>query len=498
MSSIKITFEKYKSIKQSAESIAKDLAELEENMLIITQGNPDDLCAAGILMKCLHEIKLGSHTIIGDNTSTLAKKIKKFNYSNMLFIGFHINDIPSEILKGKSVYVINHKLILKEKQKKIDENVKILSLEEIDLPEEVISNAGLTYFIAAGLVDDYQKFSDLGIIGALFKKQTNPKNQELNGLNKYISDDGKEKEYLSIKKGTRIPGRESQPIHLALMYSLNPYFPGLTGNEGACTKFVSRLDIKMRDQKNNWRMISSLTSKETKTLNDALIALLMKNNSQPITDIYKLIGPIYILNNEHEKNQTRNAEEYLWLLEGACQMRLYGLALAVILGDRSNRYDNLQRELSNYHGRATQIIEEIANNPDKIEDEGVYHIINGSNVFKKESAFLVINALIESSTIPIDKPLLMYIEEKNNTILYIRESPTQIQRGHLLFHLFLELEKEKSILELKGDFESFVVEIEKENFKKILKKIDENLEYQQKGVKKSTGKTDSNDSKEKK
>ncbi len=498
MSSTEITFEKYKSIKENAEEVANYLTELEDNILVITQGNPDDLCAAGILMKCFHEIKLGCHTIISDNIATLTKKMKKLNYSNMLFIGIHIDDIPSEILKEKNVYVINHKLSLKEKRKKIDENIKILSLEEIDLPEEVISNAGLTYFIASGLLDNYQKFSDLGIIGALFKKQTNPKNQELNGLNIYIRDDGKEKEYLTIKKGTRIPGRESQPIHLALMYSLNPYFPGLTGNEGACTKFVSRLDIKMRDQNDNWRTISSLTSKETKTLNDALIALLMKNDSQPITDIYKLIGPIYILNKEHENNQTRNAEEYLWLLEGACQMKLYGLALAVILGDRSNRYDSLQRELSNYHGKATQIIEEIANNPEKIEDEGLYRIINGSAVFKKESAFLVINALIESSTIPIDKPLFMYIEEKNAIILYVRESPTQIQRGHLLLHLFLELEKEKTVLELRGDFESFIVKIEKENFKQALKKINESLEYQQKGVKKNTEETVPDSSDEKK
>ncbi|MFW9852288.1 MAG: hypothetical protein ACFFDS_05070, partial [Candidatus Thorarchaeota archaeon] len=468
MSSTEITFEKYKSIKENAENMANDLVALEENILIITQGNPDDLCAAGTLMKCLHEIKLGSHTVILDNISTLSKRIKKLNYSSILFIGIHIDDIPSDILKEKNVYVINHQLCLKEKRKKLDENIKILSLEEIDLPEEAISNAGLTYFVASGLLDDYQKFSGLGIIGALYKKQTNPKNQELNGLNKYIMDDGKEKEHITTKKGTRIPGRESQPIHLALMYSLNPYFPGLTGNEGACTKFVSRLDIKMRDQEDNWRTISSLKPKETKALNDALIALLMKNDSQPITDIYKLIGPIYILNKEHESNQTRNVEEFLWLLEGACQMKLYGLALAVILGDRSNRYDSLQRDLSNYHGKATEIIKEIANNPDKIEDEGLYRIINGSDVFKKESAFLVMNALIESSTIPIDKPLLMYIEEKDTTILYIRESPIQIQRGHLLFHLFQELEKEKSALELKGDFESFVVKIEKENFKKTL------------------------------
>jgi len=452
MSSTEITFEKYKSIKENAEKVANYLTEIEDNIVIITQANPDDLCAAGILMKCLHEINVGCHTIILDSTTSLTQKIEKLNYLNMFFIGFHTDDIPSEILKEKNVCLINHKLNLKEKLKKIDENLKILSLEEIDLPEEVISNAGLTYFIAAGLLDDYQKFSDLAIIGALF---------------------------------------------LALMYSLNPYFPSLTGNEGACTKFVSRLDIKMRDQNDNWRTISSLTSKETKTLNDALIALLMKNNSQPITDIYKLIGPIYILNRELEHNQTRNAEEYLWFLEGACQIGLYGLALAVILGDRSNRYDELQRKLSSYHGKATQIIKEIVNNPEKIGDEELYRIIDGSNIFKKESAFLVINALIESSTIPIDKPLLMYIEENNTIFLYVRESPNQIQKGHLLLHLFSELEEEKTVLEIIGDFEAFVVKIEKENFKQTLKKINEGLEYQQKGVKKSTGKSNTDSKKEK-
>ena len=176
-------------------------------------------------------------------------------------------------------------------------------------------------------------------------------------------------------------------------------------------------------------------------------------------------------------------------------MKLYGLALAVILGDRSNRYDDLQRKLSSYHGKATQIIEEIANNPEKIEDEGSYRIIDGGNVFKKESAFLVINALIESSTIPIDKPLLMYIEEENTILLYVRESPNQIQKGHLLLHLFSELEEEKTVLEVRGDFEAFVVKIEKENLKETLKKINESLDYQQKGVKKSTRKTNSDSKK---
>jgi len=482
MSSKEVPFEKYQLLKNKVKEFVEKIEELKQNVIIMAKGNPDGICASGILIKCLKKLDLGSHVFFTNEITKIQTRTAKFSYTTFFFIGFQLADIPLIILEAEenSVFLVNNELeTLKEKEKA---RINTLGLEEFKIPTNSVSNAGIIYFLAAEIEEDYQKFSGLAVIGGLADKQVNPKNQELIGLNRIILEEGREKQYLNVTKGTRIAGRESQPIHLALKYSINPYFPGLTGNESACTSFVSRIGIPMRDQEDDWRTIASLSSKETKKLNDALISLLMEDNSQPITDIYKLIGPIYILNEETKKNQTRNAEEFLWLLEGASQLKLYSLALAIVLGDRENLYDKLIRELSSYHGKATQAIEEILQNPKRIEDHETFRLLDGSDIFEQDTPSLVISALVESGIIPIDKPIFVKLEKEKVIEVYVRESPSRIQDGHVLFHICKELQEQKTISDLSGNTEFFTFSLEGK-FEIFIKKISETLEYHLKGEK---------------
>ena len=483
MASMNIPFEKYQELKDRTIKIADIIKNLNRNAAIIVKGTSDNLCAAGILLRCLHKLDIGAHTIFMQETSKFEKKIKNLEYSAYFFIGCDIADIPSSIIKEEKniTIVINQELTFPKGMEKRKEDISYLDLEEIDIPPESISNAGIAYFISTNLDDDYQKYSGLAIIGGLSKKQINPKNQELIGLNKIILEEGKEKQYLDISKGTRIAGRDSQPIHLALKYSINPYFPGLTGNESACTSFVSRLGIPMRDQEDNWRTIASLSLKETKKLNDGLISLLMENNKHSLTDIHKLIGPIYTLTKESKKNQTSNAEEFLWLLERACNLKAYGLALGVVLGDRKKLYDKLIRELNNYHGKATQAIEIIATEPDKIEEKDTYRYLEGTDIFDSKTVKQVITALAESGIMPLDKPIIIQMKEEDKIHLHVKESPINIEKGHYVFHAFEKLKEENELLEQKGELEIFEIVIDEKKRKSVFERIEKTLEYYEKG-----------------
>ncbi len=485
MVSLDIPIEKIRLLKTKAKENLDILIKANKNVLIVALGNPDNLCAAGILMLSLQQQDIGSHAVFLESNRHLEKRLKKFEYSSFVFIGLQITDLPKNITEREEakIILVNHEISSKDEKKIKEENINLLSLEQFKIPTEAISNSGLAYYFAEGFDEYYQKFSGLAITGALSKKQINPKSQELIGLNAMILNEGKGEGYIIETKGTRIPGRESQPIHLALKYSINPYFAGLTGNESACTAFVSRLGIRMEDIDGNPRTIASLEMDETLKLNDALAIKLMETKTQSADDISKLIGPIYTLSKETEKSQTRNVEEFLWLLDGACQLKKYSLALAMVLGERENLYDQLIRDLSDYHGNASQIIEDIVNNPEKIEEKTYFRYIDGASFLDIESTSLVINALVESGIILIDVPLLAFTKKGKSCHLFIYESPQNIQKGFLSYHTVPELEKQKLVENVIGDEKFFRVSFKEENFDKIMGSLNEAFEYHHKGKK---------------
>ena len=484
-------------LKKKAKKIAQLLVDSEDNVVIVALETPDNLCATGILLQNFKELKIGAQVIYAKEKVHIEKRIKKLDCQTLVFIGLSLREIPLNILKDsdKKRVIIHHELSKKELEKISKENIEELSLKGIDLPTNTVSNAGLCYFVSAGFNGDYQKYSHLAIIGSLAKKQVNDKDQSLIGLNGIILEEGKKEQFLTVTKGTRIAGRESQPIHLALKYSINPYFPGLTGNESACTSFLSRTGITMKDQDGEWRTIASLDSDDTKKLNEGLISILMENKSLSHNDIEKLVGgPIYIIENESEHNPTHNIEEFLWLLEGGCQIGKYGLVLAVILGDREDLFDRLNGDLSDYHGRATLAIDEIAQKPERIEEKLYYRMIKGDNILDKETAPTIINALVESKTIPIDVPVLVSLSQNEETYLFVHESPLQQKKGIKLHHIFQEATNSKLVKKLSKDGGFFVVIVDTDNFSDLMKNIEEILEYHHEGTKEKKEKEEENKS----
>ncbi len=479
MSKEEFSFDNYSKLKEECVKVASFLSSNESTIAIIVKAHPDNISAAGIILSCLGKSeKTGSHAIILSNFEDIESRINKTNYSTYIFIGFEEKELPDKLLKDekKKIIIIEYNLKLDKRLKIPWENLQVLSLKSFELNSNLLSNSGIAYLIASGFNDNHYKYAGLAILGSLARKQIDQKSQKLIGINLLILEEGKENKVLKEIIGTRIPGRESQPIHLALKYSNNPFFPGLTGNESACTSFISKLGISMKDQDGNFRTISTLTPDETRLLNTGLVSLLDG-------EIDKLLGPIYILETETKKDQTRNIEEYLWLLNGAIQLKKYGLALSVVLGDRENLFDKLMRELSNYHGKATTIIEEIIQNPEIIEELQYYRLMRNQDFFELESAPFVIKALVDSNIIPIDKPIILHIKEDKENYLFVHDSPEHMKKGYLSFQIFQDLRKKEIIKEstIKGDIDFFHINIKEESLELVLQELEKALAYHHKG-----------------
>ncbi|MCK4895994.1 MAG: hypothetical protein KAS47_04245, partial [Candidatus Heimdallarchaeota archaeon] len=140
-------YDKYLLLKKKAKKIAQLLVDSEGNVVIVTSESPDNLCAAGILLRNLKEQKIGSQVIYAKEKVQVEKRIKKLDYQTMVFIGLSLREIPLNILKDsdKKRVMIHHELSKKELEKISKENIEELSLKGIDLPTNTVSNAGLVY-----------------------------------------------------------------------------------------------------------------------------------------------------------------------------------------------------------------------------------------------------------------------------------------------------------------------------------------------------------------
>ena len=484
MSKEDFSFESYSNLKEAAISVAEFLKNNAKPIAIIVKTNSDNLCAAGIIASCLKKQEIGSQIVILSNYEDIEERAKKTKYSTIVFIGFGAKELPNKILKdeNKNTVIISHNFSIDKRIKIPWERLRVLSLNSFDLSENLLANSGLAYLVASGFLDDYFQYSGLAIMGGLSRKQIN-QDKELVGINRLILEEGKENKILKETTGIRIPGRENLPIPKALEYSINPVFPGLTGDEGACTSFLKRVErknggrgINIEDIGGNKRTISDLSSEEARDLITGLVSLLQG-------DIKKILGPIYTLEKETEKDQTRDIEEFLWLLEGAIQLKKYGLALAIILGDRENLFDRLIRDLSDYHGEATTIIKKICKNPEITEEFQHYRLMRNQDFFELESAPLVIKALVESKVLPIDKPLILHIKEGSSDYLFVHDSPSNIQKGYVSFQIFKELIKKEVIKEsvIRGDIEFFHTVIEDSNLESVFEELGKSLAYHHEG-----------------
>jgi single-stranded-DNA-specific exonuclease len=199
-----------------------------------------------------------------------------------------------------------------------------------------ISGSGVAYFIASKFHEfSNEDLSALAIVGAVGDLQ-HVKHGHLIGFNRSILEEGARNGVLHYEKDLLLFGKQTRPIFKLLLYSTDPYLPGITGSEDASIEFLKRIGIRQHGEK--WRRWIDLEQIEKQQIVSALIQFCLSSGMQA-DRVLRLIGEVYTLLQEREGTEVRDASEYSTLLNSTARYDHADIGLAVCMGDRDKCFD---------------------------------------------------------------------------------------------------------------------------------------------------------------
>ncbi|MHA1275608.1 MAG: DHHA1 domain-containing protein [Candidatus Helarchaeota archaeon] len=220
-----------------------------------------------------------------------------------------------------------------------------------------LSGAGTSFLFAYSL--DPSNNLDLlpfALIGAVGDTQDKGKQHSLIGLNAKIAEVGVNENLITIEKDLYFQYRENQPIHHALMATIDPFLPGLTGNEDACVRFLQSINVPLHVGE-KWRTISDLTTAEKKNLTTQLTQQILSHGGTP-EQASSLVSTNYLLTGESAP-YLRDLREFAELLNACGRTRNPGIGVAICMGDRDTHYRRAQDLLLDYQKKINSFLEHL-------------------------------------------------------------------------------------------------------------------------------------------
>lgn len=243
-----------------------------------------------------------------------------------------------------------------------------------------ISASGVAFLVAKKMSSENSALAPLAIVGALGDMQDKGERGALMGLNAAIAEDAQRQGLIIAKKGLKLYGFESRPLVKCLEYTLNPYLPGLSGDEGASFKFLKNIGVEPRKPDGSWRSISDLSSDELKLVTNGLIRYLISQGLSS-QEAESVIGVTYAIPGEPEDSPLRDAREYASSVNACGRLGKYGLGVAICMGDRNAAMIELKALLAEYRKAISGYLKWLEGNPSAIRAmNSIQAIIAGSNI----------------------------------------------------------------------------------------------------------------------
>ncbi len=206
-----------------------------------------------------------------------------------------------------------------------------------------LSGSTTTYLISRCLGLNYD-LSTLAIVGAVGDLQDS-REAKLVGLNRFVLEEATKYGYVSAIKDLRFFGKQTRPIYKMLEYTFDPYLPGISGNERGAIEFLSSLGVEIK--KEDWIRWIDLSREEKRKVVSGIVRVCMEAGYS-YELIKKIVGETYILLEEENGTELRDAMEYSTLLNATARYGFEEVGLKVCLGDRG-KYFRKARTLLQEH-----------------------------------------------------------------------------------------------------------------------------------------------------
>ncbi|MHA1784391.1 MAG: DHHA1 domain-containing protein [Candidatus Helarchaeota archaeon] len=398
-----------------------------EKIRITSHLDADGVSAAGIIGKALYRENANFHIrIIRQLERDFIEDLKKEESRCLIFTDMGAGQLAllKDELQDKEIIILDH-------HKPVDPDFEgLLHLNphkfEIDGTDHV-SGAGVTFFCVKALNEKNKDLAPLAIVGAIGDRQEKGEFNSLIGLNRDIIKIGEELGYLEEKKDLRIFGRETRPIHLALKFNNEPYFPGLSGDEDGCLRFLISIKIPIK-KGDEFRTISELSKEEKRNL----VTELMKygiSHGLSKDDAEKIIGMTYTLLKEKKGTVLRDANEFSALLNSCGRLDKAGLGIAICMGDRDLALSEAEENLSLYRKHIAEALGWFEKEYPVTERDSILSFHGGEIIDEKIIGTIASIAAV-SSIVDKSKPLIgIAFSDKGYSKVSARGNPKLIQKG---------------------------------------------------------------------
>ncbi|MEX2703681.1 MAG: DHHA1 domain-containing protein [Candidatus Freyrarchaeum guaymaensis] len=418
--------ELYQNCREASEKIL-EAHEKDQFFRIISHLDADGIASAGIITSTL--LKLGAHfhlRIVQQLREENLREIKESKESVFIFtdLGSGQVDIIEKNLPPEEVVIIDHHPPEKETTI-IQANPHLCGVDGATQ----ISGAGMAYLVAKNIDESNMNLAPLAVVGALGDRQDKGEQHRLTGINSVIVKDGIEKGVLEETTGIRLFGRETRPIATALEYTTDPFIPGLSGNHGACLKFLTekvRIPLKTNGR---WRTISDLSQDEKTKLVSELIQYMLGPGEMTPEEAQSIVGVIYILPKEEKQTPLRDAREYSALLNACGRMRKPGLGVAICLGDRKKALEEVESIATDYREKLAGYMGWLQK-PGTVSQMEYLQSFHGGSTIDDRIIGTIASIAISSGIIPQDKPVIAFAESGDGMVkVSARATDYQVQRG---------------------------------------------------------------------
>ncbi len=162
----------------------------------------------------------------------------------------------------------------------------------------------------------------------------------LKGLNREIVLEGLRKKQITVLRDLRFFGKQTRPVAKMLEYNSDPFIPGITANEAGVLNLLESLGV------DPWVRWIDLEIENKRKVVSALVSIAM-DFGIPYTSILRMVGECYILVNEEEGTEKRDAMEFSTLLNATARYDEAEVGMGVCLGDE-NAYRRARTLLQNH------------------------------------------------------------------------------------------------------------------------------------------------------
>ena len=396
---------------------------------LISHLDCDGITSASIIAETLRrEKKKFILNIAKQLNEEILKNLSLEPYSTFIFtdLGSGYIKLISKHLKGKKIFIFDHHV---PDDLSVHENIIHVNphLADLDDASSQICGAGITYLFSKLLNEKNQDLSYIALIGSIGDIQV------FNGLNKEILEDSVNNNKIEIRRGLKMFGAQTKPLHKILQFSTEPFIPGVTGSEEGAINFLNDLGINVKEN-GRFKKLVNLTEEELKKLTTGIILKRLGSEKNP-ADIFT---DIYLLKEEEEESFTKDAREFSTLLNCCGRLGKPSIGIGVCLGNKNLREkaNELMKEykielinsLNWFYDNKERLIKGdnfvIINAENKIRDTligTIASIVSKSNIYKK-GTILISMAYTPDNNIKVSMRLCNEtIEDKTDLRTILKE-----------------------------------------------------------------------------